>query len=340
MIPLLASLVGAGSVWAEQINRTGSFEGLTKSWCGRWTTEDGAADRLDDHRACVGYSDGERFEVLHHFTHFEDLWRSRWLYHAPGSGIWFDPGHTIAFDTHGQVNAHFGVECPCHLFGYDVCAKKKKICNSTECPTINPAALDVAREKGFNSVQVLRHWMDSGSCLNGGLRVKFEVIDLTRPYEVRPKDGSRLLRYFTGPAGPVGRPCLVHGVPQKDCPMRSAPSSAEFLGCKVPEDELGRAGCIDDIFSGMKLQWRLAQAGYLSDDASLLGPNMALTSYLGSELSVGVYHAVQRARLHEVCTASWKGTALRYVQIPEVIPRRCWALHHYPLLLTNCPSLQ
>ena len=60
------------------------------------------------------------------------------------------------------------------------------------------------------------------------------------------------------------------------------------------------------------------QAGYPSAKPSLLSTDDALTRYLGTSLTEGVYHAVPPPHLHDVCTASWKGTKLLYVQIYKV----------------------
>ena len=61
-------------------------------------------------------------------------------------------------------------------------------CHSRECPTVSPRAITRAREEGYDSIQILRHWMD-GNCDRPPI---YEILDLREPYIMRPLDGTLL----------------------------------------------------------------------------------------------------------------------------------------------------
>ena len=77
-----------------------------------------------------------RVEVFHEADPFGDEHFGMWLVYAPGSGIWFDLGRTIAFAEHADAYAHFGV--PANV-------------------DQNEAMSKAAAAAGYNSVQFLAH---------------------------------------------------------------------------------------------------------------------------------------------------------------------------------------
>ena len=101
----------------------------------------------------------------------------------------------------------------------------------------------------------------------------------------------------------------LQALPRAAEPTRSLHAKSLTVTTSQPDDA---------VWPGMMHQWGLAQAGYPSAKPSLLSTDDALTRYLGTSLTEGVYHAVPPPHLHDVCTASWKGTKLLYVQIYKV----------------------
>ena len=55
------------------------------------------------------HADNEWVEVLHEADPFGDEHYGMWMVYAPGSGIYFNLGKTIAFDEHVDAYVHFGV---------------------------------------------------------------------------------------------------------------------------------------------------------------------------------------------------------------------------------------
>merc|ERR1719343_1157822 len=157
----------------------------TRAWCKKQTHVDASSDRLKSVHGRDHYHHYEQFEVAHYFFDDDDKFGVRWLYHAPGSGVWFDPGRTLVVNTHAEINDRFGAECPCFLYGVDNCARRQEMCNSSECPTVSPNALKAARSAGYDSIQILRHrWDDCDAAIP-----KYEVIDLQQPYVEVPENG-------------------------------------------------------------------------------------------------------------------------------------------------------
>ena len=191
-------------------------------WCRTYQTgattgtgTKGMADTLQASRgpdAPQGYADNQWVEVTHYFEK-ETLspWAARWLSHTPGSGLWFDLGKTLIVETHAALNAVWGVNCPCTLFGYDNCVKKKRICLSDECSTVAPLAITRAVADGYDSVQILRHWMDS---VCTGLP-KYEILDLRQPYEPEPPEGTVMTGYYASD----GSPCIKMRLDYDRCPL-------------------------------------------------------------------------------------------------------------------------
>ena len=163
-----------------------------------------------------GHANHTRFEVLHRQLDQERLWHARWLYEAPGSGLWFDPGRTAIVRTHHEVNEFFHVQCNCSVWqqGKDNCAFKRKAFRTNDCPTVSPAAIDRARELGFDSIQILGHCMDLSG--DGRRHCKFEVIDLSLPYINWPPDGTLMNNYYSDKAST--EPCIKRTYRNNECP--------------------------------------------------------------------------------------------------------------------------
>ena len=149
------------------------------------------------------YGDNALVEVLNMVDSDDHLYGARWLYHAPGTGIWLDLGRTIAFDSHAEVNDHFGVACACHIYGaWDICAHAARRFHTHACPVISPETVRAARAAGYDTIQILKHDLD----VSHERAEKFELIDLQLPYVRRPPEGSILPRYYNS----SGRtPCVV-----------------------------------------------------------------------------------------------------------------------------------
>ena len=84
------------------------------NWCDSFELADGSADSLQAFRpanASEGYADSEAFEVTHQFYANEEQWDARWLYHTPGSGLWYDPGKTLVVQTHAELNDLWDLPC-------------------------------------------------------------------------------------------------------------------------------------------------------------------------------------------------------------------------------------
>ena len=141
----------------------------------------------------------------------DEVYHARWLFHARGSGLWFDPGRTIAFQKHFEVNEHFNADCPCHLYGYNNCAAKKAAFHTDECPTVSPQALRAAREQGYDSIQIMAHDLDGSG--PSRKKKKFEIVDLALPYVQWPPDGTLMQNYYYG-GTPGDRPCVKRTLPQ------------------------------------------------------------------------------------------------------------------------------
>lgn len=193
----------------------------------------GTADTLQASRgptATQGYADNQSIEVTHYFevgtsNYHGDVWGTRWLLHTPGSGVWFDLGKTLIVETHAAMNALWGVNCPCMLFGYDNCKSKQQKCDSDECPTIAPHAIDHARDAGYDSVQILRHWMD-GNC---DKLPKYEILDLRQPYEPEPPDGTVMNGYYAS----NGSPCIKMRLDYRLCSLSWGKQWTQWLACRI-----------------------------------------------------------------------------------------------------------
>ena len=67
-----------------------------------------------------------------------------WMYVAPGSGVFYNCGRTLAFDTH--------VEAVNHFLGAGTCTDA-----SDECPSHFAALFAAALKEGYDSLQFLKH---------------------------------------------------------------------------------------------------------------------------------------------------------------------------------------
>ena len=140
------------------------------------------------------YGDNALVEVLNMVHSDDHLYGARWLYHAPGAGIWLDLGRTIAFDSHAEVNDHFGVACACDIYdAWDICAADAKRFHTDACPVVSPETVTAARDAGYDTIQILRHDLDRMH----KRAEKFELIDLQLPYVSSPPEGSILPRYYS-----------------------------------------------------------------------------------------------------------------------------------------------
>jgi hypothetical protein len=178
------------------------------------------------------YGDNALVEVLNMVDSDDHLYGARWLYHAPGTGIWLDLGRTIAFDSHAEVNDHFGVACACHIYGAsDLCAHAARRFHTHACPVVSPETVRAARAAGYDTIQILKHDLD----VSHERAEKFELIDLQLPYVRRPPEGSILPRYYNS----SGRtPCVV-ATASVLVPFWAKLTSIEtVLGCAagLPED--------------------------------------------------------------------------------------------------------
>ena len=79
---------------------------------------------------------GSRVEVIHEADPFGDETHGMWLQYAPGSGIYFDLGKTIAFDEHSNAYSYF------HISGVK---------------DYNSAMSKAAAAQGYDSIQFLKH---------------------------------------------------------------------------------------------------------------------------------------------------------------------------------------
>ena len=198
-------------------------------WCRTYKFEMGTADTLQASRApnaTQGYADNSSIEVMHYFEAAEEEWRARWLMHTPGSGVWFNLGKTLIVETHAALNAVWGLNCPCTLFGFDNCLRKQKACHSDECPSVARLAIHHARADGYDSVQILRHWMD-GNC--DGLP-KYEIIDLREPYVPEPPEGTVMNGYYDR----NGSPCIKMRLGYRFCELsyNSRGRETQWLACR------------------------------------------------------------------------------------------------------------
>ena len=141
-------------------------------------------------------SNGSRVEVAH-FLHrgrprsptSDNQTGARWLYHAPGSGVWFDVGRTLAVPTHTTAIRRVLGEEPIGVDKWHLGAVYRQYTRT----------FDAARRLGLDSIQFTSWEGDSD-----GQR-KFELVDLRSMVPTQP--GQLLPHYYSGLH--ADRPCVV-----------------------------------------------------------------------------------------------------------------------------------
>ena len=72
--------------------------------------------------------------------------------------------------------------------------------------------------------------------------------------------------------------------------------------------------CTDPVWPGMLPQWVMAQRSFGIRAVATAASNATIVSLMGSRLKTGVYHAIKPKAQHDICTASFHGVQLVYLQ--------------------------
>lgn len=156
------------------------------------------------------YPDNSLVEVFHLMNFDPDYYNSRWLWHAKGSGVWFDIGRTLVVNTHEELNQKYGVAgCPYTTLGINASVQSRYANIQQGCPFTAIEAIQKARAEGYNSIQILRHSLDMTVPVP-----KMEFIDL-QPYVKALQPGTHLNRYSYGAYNNKQslKPCVVTPTP-------------------------------------------------------------------------------------------------------------------------------
>lgn len=92
---------------------------------------------------------GTWVEVMHR-RYPSDEKSGAWLFYAPGSGIWFNLGRSISFQSHGQAYAYFNASYKING------TKNNPLCqNNVNITTYNECMSHVAASMGYDSIQFM-----------------------------------------------------------------------------------------------------------------------------------------------------------------------------------------
>ena len=91
-------------------------------------------------------------EVMHRKVDYDEK-TGAWLFYAPGSGIWFNLGRTIVFESHGQAFEHFNA-----TFAVNSTHNNPLCINNVNITTTNECMSHVATLQGYDSIQFMDTW--------------------------------------------------------------------------------------------------------------------------------------------------------------------------------------
>jgi len=96
-------------------------------------------------------------EVMHQADPFGDEHYGAWFIYSPGSGIFFNLGDTIAFDEHWDAYDYFKVGDQKKCKGIESPKESSHQSEAKSSCDWNEEMCKLARKKGFESVQFLKH---------------------------------------------------------------------------------------------------------------------------------------------------------------------------------------